>query len=464
MKAIGWRLKRSYRAGALALGVLMMLAACGSIEAAAPQPDALALARLLKDGQFATLEATIVDYQKRFEADHQTEWVTVAASDAFANSDPELEPRLNEWVAAMPDSYAAPLARGAFYDHLAWLSRGSGYAGRTDQRRFAEMERFFALAQPDLKRALDRNPNLIAAYETLAEIAKATGDGEDAKRILNAGLAIAPESGTLHAEFLGGLQPKWGGQPGEIRAYLADVAERHPSVAALGWFKSYLDIEAGDQLFEEKKYEEALAQYDRVLQSAPQNPSVMSSRAAVLTSLGRYDEAVAALEQARAGSPAWAGYHFQMAKIHYLQKHGPEALASLDAAIAFDRLNPNYLYLRALTLQALGRFKEAARDLDDAETYGAFDISVQIERSHALSRFSARLDDAIAAGRRATELRPESSLAWINYAAALAVKQDCKAKEALQTFHEVCEKDGQCQLEGTLSAPSIIRYMHCDRT
>jgi tetratricopeptide (TPR) repeat protein len=449
---------------ALAFGLLALLAPGSGAQAGEPLPDRLALVALLKDGQFATLEATLVGYQRRFEADHKAQWPAVAAFEAFANSDSALEPRLGEWIAKTPESYAAPLARGVFYDHLGWLSRGSRYAARTPERRFDEMKDFFALAKPDLERALALNPRLVIAYEMLADIAMAGGERSEVERILTAGLAQSPDVIALHQSFLLSLQPKWLGAPDDVRRYLAALKEHFPSVGSLGWFQGYDDFERGGRLLDEGKNEDALARFDRALELAPRSASFLSARAKALFNLGRYDEAAETLEPGLASSPQSAEMHAQMGMIRYYQKRDAESLASLDKAIALDRLNPHYLYLRALTLEFLGRYEEAVRDLDAAMTYGANDATIEGERSRALSHFQARLDDAVAAARRATKLSPGSSVAWLRYAEALFFKQDCNAEEALQLFHGLCKHDGQCEAEQQDSAHALIRFMQCHKT
>lgn len=463
MRPIGvwskWR-----RRAALALGLFLILAASRAAEAEELLPNKLALVGLLKSGRFESLEAMIVAYQERFEADQAAQWPAVVAFEAFANSDSALEPRLNDWIALMPDSYAAPLARGVFYDHLGWLSRGCACATKTPERHFDETRDFFALAKPDLERALSLNPHLVAAYRTLADIATAVGDRREGERILSAGLEQASGASALPESFLFGLAPKQLGAPDDIHRYLTALKERFPSVGAYGWFEGYDDFEEGRRLLDAGKYAEALARFDRALGFAGESPGFLAARADALFGLGRYDEAVVTLERAFARSPQAAGLHAQLGKVRYYQHRGAESLASFNKAIALDRLNPRYLYGRALTLEFLGRYDEAVRDLDAAMTYGADDAAIQAERSRELTRFEGRLDDAVASARRVTELVPESSVAWLRYAEALYTKQDCKAQEALKVFHGLCQRDGRCEAEQQDSTPAMISSMECHKT
>ena len=53
------------------------------------------------------------------------------ALDAFANIDPTLEPLLDAWAAAKPDSYMALAARGVHQEAVGWHRRGGRWACET---------------------------------------------------------------------------------------------------------------------------------------------------------------------------------------------------------------------------------------------------------------------------------------------------------------------------------------------
>jgi tetratricopeptide (TPR) repeat protein len=444
--------------------VCLLLVGCAA-DGPAPRPDRLALIALLKDGQFTTIETTIDGYQQQFEADPQVQWPAIEAFKAFDNSDPAIEPRLNEWAATMPDSYAATLARGVYYEHVGSLCRSASYGADVDDHAFDAMDRDLAQARLDLQRALALNPRLVFAYETLADMATADGNGPETERILKAGLAEAPDAIALYIDVLADVAPS------AVHDYLAILAQRHPKVAAHPWFRGYEDYQDGYRLLAQDRYADALAAFDRAVAVGPRVPGFHKGRAEALFGLRRYDEAIAAQARVVEVWPDAPGHHADLA-LFLARRGGPDAranmekaLASMDKAIALDRLSPCLLKDRAIILDGLGRHRDAAADLDAAMTYGAYNLAVQLERAHVLMRFGDRFADAAVSARRATELQRSSSLAWLRYAEALFLTQDCKAQEALRVFHQLCRSDGRCEAEKTdSSASSGIQYMQCHKT
>jgi tetratricopeptide (TPR) repeat protein len=441
----------------------LLLAGCAAVGSP-PRPERLALVALLKDGQFTALETTLDGYQQQFEADPQIQWPAIEAFKAFHNSDPAIEPRLNEWVAKMPDSYAAALARGVFYDHVGTLCRDASYGATVDDHAFDAMDRDLAQARLDLQRALALNPHLVYAYEMLADMATADDNRLETERILKAGLAEAPDAIALYIDVLSNVAPS------AVHDYLAILGQRHPKVAAHPWFRGYEDYQDGYRFLAQERYADALAAFDRAVAIGPRVPGFHMGRAEALFGLGRYDEAIAAQERVVEIWPDAPGHHADLAKFLML-RGGPDArsnmekaLASMNKAIALDQLSPCYLNERAIILDTLGRYREAAADLDAAMTYGAYNPKIQLERAYVLMRFGDRFEDAAASARRATELQRSSSLAWLRYAEALFLKQDCKAQEALRVFHQLCRSDGRCEAEKTdSSASGIIQYMQCPK-
>jgi len=229
----------------------------------------------------------------------------------------------------MPQSYAAPLARGMFYEHLGWMSRGTAFTGQTPKQRFADMHRYFELANIDLQHAIAINNRLVPAYVSMVRMARGEGTHEEMQQILKAGLTVAPESLQLHLAFLDGLNPIWGGSMAETRAYLKALEREHPKLASLKWFAGYADYAEGRALFRgEQRFEDALAHLDRALSFDDHNAEYRSERAEVLFMLDREPEAEATLEPSLADQPQNTTFLMQMAKIQWYRHRPDEALAT----------------------------------------------------------------------------------------------------------------------------------------
>jgi tetratricopeptide (TPR) repeat protein len=441
--------------------LLVLVPALGAAAAGPPLPDKLALLDLLRRGEFQMLEAALVGYQQRFEADHATYGpVVYDAFESFANSDAGLAPRLDEWVRAAPGSWVAPAARGHHHNRIGWISRGGQAADKASRDRMAAMGAAFERSEADLKKALVLNPRLITAWRHLADMAMARGDRAGFQRAIAAGLDVDPASPQLHALVLLALEPKWGGSYETIVRYLDVLRQHFPEERALKPLLGYVDEVKADALYYQGHYAEAVVFADRAL-GYGDDAGYLRRRIEAAFMSEREDEAEAMLPRALALAPQWAELCFLAARIASNAKRPGEPLDHAGMALALDGLNPRYLHGRALIYLAAGRFQDAAQDLDNAVIYGGDDPSIQVDRSSVLMRFKSRQGDAVAAARQATTLAPHDSLAWLQLSEALFLSQDCEAPRALDRYLALCGADGMCAREKERVAPSLIPRMSC---
>jgi tetratricopeptide (TPR) repeat protein len=121
-------------------------------------------------------------------------------------------------------------------------------------------------------------------------------------------------------------------------------------------------------LYELKRYEEALASYDRVLAIQPDFAEALSNRGNVLYELKRYEEALASYDRAIAIQPDFAEPHLGRGTVlsTFELKRYEEALASYDRALA---IRPDFAeahHGRGAVLRTFGRIKEALPLLEKA--------------------------------------------------------------------------------------------------
>ena len=115
----------------------------------------------------------------------------------------------------------------------------------------------------------------------------------------------------------------------------------------------------GITLHELKRFEEALASYDRALMLRPDYAEALSNRGVTLHELKRFEEALASYDRALTLRPDFAEALLNRGNTLHKLKRFEEALASYDRALM---LRPDYaeaLSNRGLTLQELRRFEEA---------------------------------------------------------------------------------------------------------
>src|ERR1700692_514683 len=203
-----------------------------------------------------------------------------------------------------------------------------------------------------------------------------------------------------------------------------------------------------------KRFDEALASYDRAIAVRPDFLEALMNRGNTLQELRRFDAALASFDRASAVRPDHADAYYNRANTLHALKRFDEALSSFDRALA---LRPDYapaLVNRGVTLHALARFEEALASCDAAvalwpdgdaafanrgmtlhalkrfdEALASFDRALALRADNAAALGSRgftlhvlrRFDEARASGDRALALRPDYPEAHLNRGNALSV-------------------------------------------
>ena len=234
---------------------------------------------------------------------------------------------------------------------------------------------------------------------------------------------------------------------------------------------AYAWNQQGNALIGLKKYEQALASFQRALTLEPDYASAWSNRSVSLWKLGRYNDAFASSERAIAINPfssvAWynhgrilttlgkfeetvaaynralqgdanIGYGSTIAEIWINQsamlwrlERYEEAITAADNALGINPDSSAAWYNRALALMSLKRYQQAVTNYDRAirvsnKNAGGEDADeekkeqIKKERANLLTgkgialRFLREYPEAIAVLNQALELNPNNSLALLN--------------------------------------------------
>jgi tetratricopeptide (TPR) repeat protein len=205
---------------------------------------------------------------------------------------------------------------------------------------------------------------------------------------------------------------------------------------------SHLHANLGLALAGLKRFDEALASFERALAHVPAKwtpvrrqehaPNVvvradhaeaLCHRGDTLRQLGRLDEALASYDQALAARPDFAAAFSDRGNVLKAMQRFPDALASYDRALA---LRPDFsgaLSNRAVTLVALDRLDEALASCDRALALEPDSIEALINRAGALQELR-RFDEALATYDHAVALAPDSAAAQANRALLLLLTGD----------------------------------------
>jgi tetratricopeptide (TPR) repeat protein len=205
--------------------------------------------------------------------------------------------------------------------------------------------------------------------------------------------------------------------------------------------------ERGSELKDRKRFDEALASFDRAIALQPDYAEAYNSRGIVLAIQNRFDDAIAGFDSAIALKPDYAEAHNNRGIVLHDLARLDDALASFDKAIALQpdnasaynnrgvalqdtkrhddalasydtaiALKPDYAaayYNRGSVLQDLQRFDDALADFDKAIALKPDYAEAHNNRGVVLQDLK-RLDEAIAAYDRTIALRPDDAEAYCN--------------------------------------------------
>jgi tetratricopeptide (TPR) repeat protein len=220
--------------------------------------------------------------------------------------------------------------------------------------------------------------------------------------------------------------------------YVLALQQAEKLVAIRGHAEDW--IIQGVCLYVLKRYEQALASYDKALEFKSGYHYVWSFRGYTLDDLGRLEEAVASFDQALKFQPdlhdAWYNRGIALGKLGRLE----EAVASFDQALKFQPDLHDAWSSRGYALDELGQLEEAVASFDQALKFQPDLHDAWNNRGSALDNLG-RLEEAIASYDKALEIKPDLHEAWNNRGYALIYLG--RYEEALASCEKAIELDDQ---------------------
>ena len=192
----------------------------------------------------------------------------------------------------------------------------------------------------------------------------------------------------------------------------------------------------GNVLSDEKKYDEAIAEYREALEIDPRLVLAWSNWGRILVLNKRYDEGIAKYQKATEIDPNFAiAWNNWGAALHD-EKKGDEAIAKYRKALEIE---PNYalawdnwgdeLYQGGKLDEAIAKFQKATEvDPDFAAAWSEWGLALYYEKKY---------DEAIAKFQKATEIDPNGATAWYGWGSAL--DSQTKYDQAAVKFQKVTE-------------------------
>lgn len=320
---------------------LPMIGAAGTDSFGYPRraPDRAGFLALAYHKQLRQLDKYITSLQAEFETDFRKEFLPILALESVTIADPALTPILDEWVRRSPSSFAAHAARGRHLNRLGWQIRGNGTIDTVPADNHRRFKDYLRRALPDLERAAQLRPRLIATHGALVANYLLLYQPDKARRWLEDSLKRCPECVSTRRVYLGFLEPRWGGSYAAMDAFLATV---NPFVARnrrLGQLAATPHTDRCLTARAAKNLDAALRECNRALQIAPDEWRVRYLRAGIYADQKREDLALADLERALAVRPQDVDTLRRRAVVFLMKKQWVNAARDLLTARKIDHTN-----------------------------------------------------------------------------------------------------------------------------
>ncbi|MFC0590234.1 sulfotransferase [Novosphingobium aquiterrae] len=204
-----------------------------------------------------------------------------------------------------------------------WLSRLGQYHPRLIAAAMAMNDNDLPKAEPLLRAHLKEDPFDVAAIRLFAELAGRIGRNKDAETLLRRALELSPAFTAARANLALVLYRQ--NRPLEAIAELDQVIAEEPDNAGVGNLKAASLSRLGD-------FDDALGVYAEVLKRVPNQPRVWMSYGHVLKTVGQLDEGIAAYRRAIEIMPTLGEAWWSLANLK-TYRFSDADIAAMEAAL-----------------------------------------------------------------------------------------------------------------------------------
>jgi tetratricopeptide (TPR) repeat protein len=197
-------------------------------------------------------------------------------------------------------------------------------------------------------------------------------------------------------------------------------------------------LKEGIALYELKRYEEALAAYEKAIRLDPNFAAAYNNKGDALYKLNCIEEALAAYEQAVRLDPNFAEPYSSKGALLCELKRYREALASCEEAIRLDPKNAQAYYNKGVVLNGLQRYMEALSACEQAIRLDPNSSANYNNKSVVLNGLQ-HYKEALLAAEQSIRLDPKNAAAYNNKGAALNGLK--RREDALLAFEQAIRLD-----------------------
>lgn len=402
--------------------------------------DYFALRDKLENKQFQDLEEHFSKLIALLENDISIEQAVNGSVSTLANGNPEYEALLNQWVDQYPDSAAAYLVRGNYFNDVGYLYRGTEFYRELSEKQIEKWQSYSSKANEDLAKSLQLNPNISVTYADI--INNSGGTKQERAKLIAEALDARPESYSIRLVALNMSRPRWGGSMDAIEALVEDTKKyisKNPQLKAL---LGYVDFEVASEHYLKKEYYQAKQAYAKAL-SYGEETSYLTSRAYLYYNVDEMDKAVRDLNRIIYIAPGSADTQKLLGRYYLKQKNYEEALKHFALAAKLRPYDYDIQYIYGWTLDHFKQFKAAEKAYKKALHYA---ISRGSKAWMSLGNlYSDKIKDKNKAKYTyvmAVMTNAESPINWFNYSLFLGNNKDCDVMGAAYMHSKICELSG----------------------
>jgi tetratricopeptide (TPR) repeat protein len=287
------------------------------------------------------------------------------ALNALRDGAPHLTPLFDAWVQARPVSTHARVARGAHFVERAMSSRGGKLARDTSEQRFATMEMILARAFNDFDAAIRLDPgNGLARGERLFA-SRLSGSRGDLVKQYQEGRGAVPASFAFYSGAAGAFEPRWGGEPEDVMQVARDALQHAHANPDLELLPSAVRCLIANSAAYGSTPESALEVVQKVFDAGgPVDWVCYAAKGTAYRNLRRHDDHVAAFHQLQQAGGGLGSTAVRAADSLRMLGRYDEALALLDEALRYRSGDVDALCTRADVLRAKRRLEEGLRSVE----------------------------------------------------------------------------------------------------
>lgn len=252
------------------LAAVLVFSTAGAAQAHvvyAGKPDREEIIKKLINYQFGSLDSELDAYEAKAEADPAQEMTALIAFMAFDSSNTLIGSRVDAWVKASPNSYAAAECKAIVRLSYAWSWRAQRRQSEMPPMDLAQMFRNLNRSAAESRRALRLHPNFSIAYAQLLRTYRVGGDRKNFAAVRAEAIGDVPASFAVREQIMYALSPYWGGSREAMKDFAAasqSYAYRNPSIRFL---KAMPIIDGADEELGNGRTRQALQLYDQSIKA-----------------------------------------------------------------------------------------------------------------------------------------------------------------------------------------------------